>query len=735
VPKITITHRAFGLFYRATTAVLVGQSISGRVAEFLPEGVAVFHLSKDGLIDLFPTGAVTAHNSANDLAPIPLVGMASGLVAVLVGTACAESADALVAHCGKQGMWRIPPVHIMPRFGRSAVSSAISFLAAALAENLKIEYQQLATAQHQMAALRVRHERLWLNFEKARRMIQGVGYGLSAVSYSLEPGEKSVGPSSALPGAPYEFFQILPTDLSGFVGISLFVAEEPTSTDGNLTVSIRRRADGALIGGQTVPYCDIEAGWFNLGFEHAMPVTVGDCVLEISWQGEGGPNLALADVCANRFGDAAGRSLAVQIIKGLADPSRENTEGEALAQPHLWQEYFGHNLIDFGSFLGGPKAEKTASEKLGNQVISSNGDEGWLQTHMLAEVVSGWRMPALLTPGSTNLRVSCLSDHENTPPGLYMVMALPTNISDAVALKLFSEIGQGTDQPLVGNDAERGIYWSAAVVLPKCETRLELEFGKPLNTALDVILAVKPVMGIADYGHARWLKLGIGRGYSALALPASEAGEGEAPYGQAGHQCWQIRTHRLSEIASQISFYQGRAKLAALTSDLGFSPMMISEDTGALQTHPFNGEASVGVLHRGVPVGAQRISAEIGTAHETAPRFTYILGVVPSDAAGKEALISDMIARVRGGEILGHDPASGMCWSARTMQAMSVKTLALEFAEGPKQAGDVVFAVFAAEGSDSYGWCRWYSYDVEIAAEAAFQYRLEGQKSQLAGAD
>ena len=91
----------------------------------------------------------------------------------------------------------------------------------------------------------------------------------------------------------------------------------------------------------------------------------------------------------------------------------------------------------------------------------------------------------------------------------------------------------------------------------------------------------------------------------------------------------------------------------------------------------------------------------------------------------KDALVENMSQRVLKGEMSGRDSARGLFWSAQTLDAQDVRTLPLEFEEIPDRVADVVFAVVSSSGSESYGWCRWYSFEIAMAAEGPAQHILQ----------
>jgi len=550
VLEMQIAPSAFGPFYGTPFSLLVGAEVYEHLADLLPAAATVFILQEDGLICLPPSAK---DRDLASISPMQLEGMAFGLKAFIVGTNRSAEAGALIAYCKEQGMAVLPAVHEMPldkalRLPGSRSNhktQATAFLANVLAEHLKSMNGSLGTTQQQLATLRQRYERLWLSHEKAQRMIRGVGFNLRNICFSLTPGSASIGANNADPEQGYH--QRLPVDLAGLAGIHLFVTKAAAkNTKGNLTVRIRRCADKALIGDHTVAYSVLAKGWAAFEFPDFIADTYGDGLLEVSWSGEGGPLLALADVQADRYGDDGGQTLALRIEKGLKIPS-----------------------LDAGK----------------DSVVEEVG------------------------PSKPDMGVEPRPVHKD-----------------------FLTAGQK---------------------------------------------------------HIR-----------------------------------QIRAQRVSELAGDISFYQGPARLAQLTESLGFAPMTVSEETGSLQTHPFEGGVSAAILQHGLPIGATRLSCEVGTAHAFAPEFTYILAVLPRDVE-PVSTIDKIIEFVKSGEFKGSTSETGTQWCSKTLSALETSVLAMDLIEIPSQTASVVFAAISPSGTHSYGWCRWYSYAVSLADAGAVRHALE----------
>jgi len=730
VSDILITRGAFSHFYGSTFCFLVGAEVYARVQPMLPQEASIFILRADGVIvrantnvgSNVDTETATAENAQRDKADqsetMPLIGMCIGLQAIIVSGNRQVAVAQILEFCKKQGMFQLPTVYFMRRWHLNWKQSLNQFITGLLWEYGAVRRADLATVQRQMVQLRGNYERLWLSFEKARRMIRGIGYSTRSVAFSLSAGSNSVGPTAANSISHYE--QYLPSDLAGFAGINLFVSQiAAEGANGVLFVRISRRADNAKIGEASLSFSEIGKGWLSFTFDDVVPLTLGDGILEVVWQGRGGPLLAMAEGKADRFGDTSGRSLAMQIIKGLADPTLNlNADDMPLERMRL----SGDSLLERSKYYAGKEAERAANSALGDHVLQTNTEDGWLQTHLIADGVAGIRLADIVPKHTKEIRVGIESAHAAAPTSIYMMLAVRSDMPRADIDRMLMEIGRDGDQPLAGADVGRSLYWSSAILGPEMPATLSLMLDDSPDEALDLILAVRSLNGSADYGHCRWhwLEIGsvVGRAVDLLPLEQDTMREGLK-------HCGEIRSHRLPELAGQLSFYKGRAELGKLSEKLGFSPFLVSEETGALQTHPYDGQMSAAVLGGGLPVGTRRLSCEVGSAHASAPEFTYMLAILPRFIKDQEAVITDMAARVSAGESKGFDSKAHLQWSSITLKALEVSTLVLEPWDIPEQVGDVVFAAIPTGDNVSYGWCRWYSFEAALMGVGMAAHRLE----------
>ena len=357
-----------------------------------------------------------------------------------------------------------------------------------------------------------------------------------------------------------------------------------------------------------------------------------------------------------------------------------------------------------------------------------------------------------------NLRNICFS----LEPGLTSVGAeaseaqyeysqlLPADLAGLAGIHLFVESGpanraRGSVIVRVRRVSDNALIGDAKLEYSAIETGwLAFDFTSIISDtygdgALEIVWngAGGPTFALADVeadrygdGNGKTLALRIEKGLSVpyagdVTVPEMDIAPAPASLLEAGREnTWQVRTQRLPDLASNIVFYQGAAKLAKISEKLGFSPMTISEETSSLQTHPFDKKVSAAVLSGGLPVGALRISCEVGTAHESAPDFIYILAVLPHDLENSVAAVDECIKNIRLGTMSGVDPQSGVQWSARSLKALKTSELAIELEKIPARAADVVFGAIATSDDNSYGWCRWYSYSVTLADSDTVRHTL-----------
>lgn len=521
-----VTREALSSFYAAPASLLVSADIYAKLKTAFPTGLSIYHLDADGTIS--SKGSKKAKNLS------PLSGMPPGLLGVVTSRKYKALGEEVCQFADLHGTpkpelvvlsWNalagfVPGIDSMH-------TQFVKFLNGLMAENLTVLRTAFGEKEQQLVHLRHRNEQLWLNGEKARRMISGLGYSTRSVSFELLPGDASI----VLDTRANKYSQILPTDLAGFAGVSLFLSEIP-QTDGKLDVTITRSADNALVGSASVPFHSLREGWNDFSMSYAISLTFGNGVITVSSNQEKAPKLMLADSAVDRFG-VDNSSIALRIYKGLEELSTATNEDKENDTQHL-------------------KAEFSQS------------------------------------PAET-------------------IRTIPD------------------EQYLLGENSKL-----------------------------------------------------------------------------------QIRVSRFSEILGQVEYYRGLTAQQELTNKYGFSPLMISEGTGAMQTHPLTDALSATFMAGGAVTGARRIMAEIGTGHESAPDFTYILMVLPSEVQNRAEVIEEIAEKVRVGVHHSDDIESGVYWSSQTIKPLRRGTVSIGFDTPRTEAGDVVFAVISQSGNISFGWCNWY---------------------------
>lgn len=718
MPEFRIAHSAYGTLYGTGFSVLVGAEVYQWVASILPKGMAAFVLQRNGVI--VPAGSMGTEASFNE--SLEFEGFPVGLKAIFVGKGRLSEAEAIVSNASKSQMAQLPEVCLLGFFDKFLKQKTTMLLAELLAKQITDMQGALGNVQQQLVSLRQSDEQLRLSFEKARGMIRGIGFNLRSISFSLEPGERMIGPEAL--GSERKFTQLLPVDLAGLSGIRLYIAQPPEEgANGALTIRIKKMSDEGLVASGSVSFSAISKGWINYAFVHSLPSISGDGMLEVEWGGDdvGGPFLAMANCVADRYGDSDGNTLALQIEKGLMDPAMDvaNSDYGRLT-------FTAAMLANLGHYLGGHEKLQQDTSSLGGEVISVNQETDILQTHILKEDVCGWVLPSIVPKGCRTVEVTCLSGHERAPDCLYILAAVQQNISEDSMLDWCSNLQLADKKTPKNLDASHDIIWCAEVLAPLEKCQIKMEFSKAILEKRNLILAVRSLNGKNNFGHARWcdLEFGLDTQDTVNLSPARET------------PLWDIRPQLLSSVWSDLSFYLGDSKLSEISDRLGFSPLLISEDTGALQTHPFEGGVSAGVLERGLPIGASRISCEVGTAHPSAPSFTYILAVLPCSVPDRARIIEELAERVRDqGEMSGQDYDTGMQWRAVTLEAMQAKVLELNLSEISADAADVVFAAISPSGNDSYGWCRWYTYNIVMADAGLVRHALTQPEKTLLAAN
>jgi len=691
--KIELTLAAFKTVYSGTSLFLIGEDVLPALDEVLGKDIRYAVLGADGCIY-----DANEHPDGLDTRRQP-VGMAIGLRGILVGRETTAAAKAWDEHARKQKMFELAPVKILSGMkGRIRLDAMRFMLDCRTRENADLQ-AQMAQKEAGMSYLRRKNEDLLLNMEQARRMIRGAGFALQHIAAELPVGNETIGPGGTIDTT--HFTQLLPADSAGLWAVSLYAlapTEDTRANEGSLEVRVIRASDGACLTHDTKPYSIME-GWLQFDLSGACSRTMGDAFLEVSWKGNAGeaPLLALADVDADRFGDDNRRTLALRLMKSLADPVVDaEFEGGYSLSPLLRYSISAVELQRHAAWAFDDLIEDVPAD---GSLLSTGIDNEWIQTHPHENGPSGARFEGALLPGVAEVNIFVQTEHESAPTSLYFVLAvehLDGEDARARSRKVLDYLSGAGDL--------EGVHAVQRLVAPMQALTLSLRLDHPLERRADLYLVVEIPERNPSFAWCRWSGLEIGL----------------APVLGGGQTSLRLRSLKFPTLAGRIEFVSGAKKLDELTKSLGFSPLLVSEETGSLQTHPLKDQLSAAILEGGVPTNTIRIASEVETAHDSAPAFLYVLAVVSPAVSEKPRAIRNVMSRIDAQDSStwqGINSRKTVQWKAMMLYARQAATLEMELALELEAPGDVVFAVQPVGESVSYGWCRWYSLNITTAPE------------------
>lgn len=703
----SLTHGAFRQMYSDQCFLAVGADVLETLEPLLPKSISYLVLEPDGCLREQEAGHERHEQNNDRLKPL---GMATGLKCIVVGRDTEQAALAWEHHAKAQALFVPPAVKVIGGFKRSQHIEAAEFLVGQAIQHSRELAKQMAVKEENLAFLRRKNEWLLQSLEKARRMIRGAGYSLRTITAELPMGSRSIGPGGDV--NTMHFRQTLPCDAAGLRGLGLRVIR---GASGSLAVSdhpavclkVVRECDGLSLMDVTVSFRDLGEGWFNLDLDDGAVMSFGDAALEVLWSEEAkddAPLFALADLSADRFGDDNADTLALRIYSGLRPlPTEEDVSPKTVPDRF---ETVSLSPADLGPRAIWPFKNTALAE--GAEIISFNGD--WLQTHALVGAASGAQIPNLVPAGGVSVSASVCTAHEAGPVCLYALVVLEKGEGHSAAMieQIVNDILEGKRG--MATSSVDGVHVVSKQVPAHQQHRLELTFSAPLSSPADVFLVVRPAGAEAAYGWCRWSNL------ECRLLPSAEMIQlDDMPISAENSGLLLMRTQKFPELAGRINFISGKAKLQELGRELGFLPLLVSEETGSLQTHPLQDHVSAAIFEGGVPTGALRVASSVETAHDSAPAFIYVIAVLDSSIKEKERAVRNMMQRIKpddGRTWQGINGKKTVQWQAKVLYARQAALLELELAEAAKKAHDVVFAVKPAVDSVSYGWCRWYSYNV-----------------------
>ncbi len=719
--KLVLTRDAFDRFYGSTRLIVMAEGVYKPLVKIVPASLDILLLNRAGSLY---TPQEDAPKTAACLAP---VGAPVGLLGFVVDKKMKDSADAWSNWSAAQTGRATPPVWLI-KAGDTV--SALQCLAEAAVTDADSKRNAAATIQTDLAILRRDFERSLINLEKARRIIRGAGYDTRYSTMTVPIGEKSVCPKGVTsPLAPYILRYGLPVDAAGVLGISLHcVVPKGELADGHLTVLIKRSVDARVLGRAQVPFSSVSTGWLYLELERGLQRSFGDAELVFEWvvNTEGGvPAISLTDGEPVRCGTLADGKAA-----------NSNQPDRALPAMQIWSGFAPGDLADDREFLGTPvedrraavrnllsRAKLMAGGSAEEDVVSVEGTAGWVQTHLQAGVPVGFVFEQLVPAPARTLTVTCETAHASAPTCYYAVAVGGSLVLSEDYMAGLLEQVKVSGAP-TGFDADTGILWRVEAVAPgmRCEIEIDLSVIDDDLPALQLAMAVISTSDKTDYGWCRWHDVSV----KLDTITDHSVVHGASTMGQPLIQ--RMRSVKFPEIGERLEFLAGRAKLQALTDQLGFSPMIIADDNGSLQTHPIKQDMSAVLYRSGAGVGTTRVACDVETAHERAPDFMYILALLDAETPDKYEVFKAFAGNLMSGEFSsarGYDTEYGLHYTARRLSALQVEALSVDLDEPLGVEHDIIVAALSVHDIISYGWCRWLSLSVATVIDTHQQFDLK----------
>lgn len=715
-PKM-LTAQAFRIFYSSNRLVIVTGRVAKLVKKARLDSLDVLLLTPEGVLAL-PSERV---GRTSDL--VPAIGAplgVRGILSELAGqTVAVQWQDWFSEQTGRPA----PRLFMLEK--KPSSESVLTSIAQCLLSDAEASRISAAKTEKDLAVLRRDFERTLINLEKARRIVRGAGYDTKFTTMSVLVGDGAIEPTKRAADtlAPYVAAFPLPVDAAGLVGVSLhFCMPDEGVADGMLDVSIYRTADKQLLGQKKMPFVDIGGGWAYFELKRPLQRSFGDAELVVSWSfsSEGSaPSLSLSASELDRRHDdrllVHDRLPAMQLWSGFSPGELEDDDR---FRPH----HLEAKRNDIASLYQYSRPFGAAAAKPESITVHNESVQTHLQTG-----VTGLSFVSFVPGSATAIEVSFETAHPEAPPCMYLV-AMGVSGIEVTTLdieEIFEKV-QKSGQ-LSGVDKDKGIIWQAVVVSPKKDMHLRLDVPEALrsDTPSSLVLAVKSTTGKQHYGWCRWNDLSV------FLPPVMElAGQLPATFKPVYNQHRRIRSIKFPEVGEQLQFLAGTKALHDLTDSIGFSPMIVGEDNGSLQTHPLLEEVSAALYRGGAPAGTLRVGCDVETAHERAPDFRYVLALIPSDCEDKYKKFKDFVVNDLPKGSLGSRgfvETQGIHYCSRQLKALESSVLSINF-DMPLETGfDIIVAALPVQDAVSYGWCRWMSLNVTSSIEAQQHYFLTEQ--------
>lgn len=681
---ICISKKAARHYYGGECLVIMCSSLLSAGAQYVHDsGFQLLVLSRDGLVHTTgesPDAAKQGHK--------PL-GVGCGLRAFITTGISSRSAtdwQSFIGECAPHREIEFGIIDTVPWRRAHKVKEVIHRLLKAEVASLS---DMVAVSRQETRVLRTVNEDLHLANTRMSRVLEAFGADRQYLRLELEPSSNFVGPESGT--AEYHVKQRLPLDVSTISSISLFVKlpeREPIDVDGQLSVSLSQAANGESLVSVDRPYSALNDGWNRFELQHGASLS-GDAHLSVKWRAAGAHPLVALSGVTNATDQEA--SLAVRVYTGYSELDADVRDSGAFASNYaitpLSMAFLNRSLIEVGQ-------EKTRK----NLTFDDAGS--WFQTHADSHEIVAVKHENIETKNLHALNVSTVVAHENGPTVRFWAILTDGTPSDC---DITNAITNGAVEPIA-------LAFSASEVTPENSSSLVIVLPERANAHnVSLYCCVETLSETSDFGWCRWSDLSL--------LYVSQAADLdlEASPPPKVSPMRDVRSHRFPELFSQIDYIEGKIGAQKVFDQVGYSPMIVSEENGSLQTHPIKDGVSAAICRHMVFSNTVSVSADIETAHPDAPDFIYILVAIKMGQANLTQLMT-AIADVARAEVransVWHD---GALFSSIRVAAGVKTSLTIEFAEADHIADlrDVVCAVVPVTDDTGFGWCRWNRLNIE----------------------
>lgn len=697
---ISVTQEAARHYYGGANVIIVGDSLSDSARKDMARaGFELLVMAPDGCVRC-------ADEKPECLERREVLGVGAGLRAFMSGQGTERAVghwQEFVQKCAPHHEVQFKTISGLPWQKKASIRKALIEILALETGTLS---KQVASSVAEVASLRTENEQLRTDITRAARTLTAFGARHRYVQLELGPNSENIGPHCDSDFSPdkeinYSIRQSLLTDVSCLSGLRLFVTEgeEPLAEEGQLTLLLVQAVSNRVLARIDRSYDDISVGWNEFDLTQQSQTAFGDAYLKLQWRGMGQhPKLALSDTCADTD---IGKPLAMQLF---ADYFRSMSGNDAQASSSVLADI---DRIELGvaylrsqlKELGTPAAE---------DCLTFDASGNWFQTHPNTSNIVGCSLQSVAIDKLRSVEVTVSLEHENAPPAAFWLVLAEEDVTEADVISGFN-----------GDFPKPGIIGLANVQLTALSSeRLAIPVSHvDHHGPANLYFCVQSVSSDSAFGWCRW---------SALSLTyAAKKSDQELPPQPADARVFrEFRTHRFPELHSQLSYIDGRAGSQAVFDQAGYSPMVISEETGSLQTHPVADGFSATVCSGLLSQDARMISCEIETAHASAPDFIYVLAASQlNDADLRTALGSvrntvQSAANRDGPDQFSSEEHPDVWFSIKRVPAGLKTSIALDLSDLPLVSPPerVIFGVLPVGTDVSFGWCRWHSVSVETVA-------------------